>query len=119
QHFLEFIPVITAGRYRAGGGGAQNGTDCPDTGAGIPGSDQLSFDVADTCFKTIGTLPNAAQIVVNTHFLILNNYGAGFTGQDAYANGALNRVLITALGSPPAAETARHRIGFDSTTFQR
>jgi len=57
--FLEFIPVRAAGRYRADGGGAAGGTNCPDTGVGVPASDQLSFDVVDTCFKTIGSLSNA------------------------------------------------------------
>jgi MSHA biogenesis protein MshO len=117
--FLEFIPVRTAGRYRADAGGASIGTDCPNTGSlGVPASDQLSFELADGCFKTIGTVANADQIVVNSDFLVLNNYGKDFTDQDAYANGAANRVLITSLGSPPG-ETDRHRFAFAATTFRR
>ena len=52
--FLEFLPVRTAGRYRADGGGIAGGTDCPNIGGvGVPDSDQLSFNpVVDTCFKT-------------------------------------------------------------------
>lgn len=118
-NFLELIPMVAGGRYRVDGGGAQNGVDCPGTaGLGVPASDQLSFDIADGCFKTLGTVANANLIVVNSHFLVLNNYGLGFANQDAYANGAANRVLITSLGSPPA-EIARNRFGFAPTTFQR
>lgn len=89
---VEFIPVRTAGRYR----GDASGAGC-DTGGDTTGSDELAFDVADTCFKSIGTVPNADTIVNNSDFLVLNNYGTGYSGQDAYATGApFNRTLISA-----------------------
>src|SRR5438045_2625119 len=48
---IEFIPVRTAGRYRteASGAGCNTSTDGS-------GSDELAFDVADTCFKSLGPL---------------------------------------------------------------
>src|SRR6266496_3745404 len=112
-HYLEFIPIRTAGRYRSDGGGAASGTNCPDTGAGIPDSDQLSFTpVVDTCFKTIGTLADATTITTND-WLVFNNYGEGFDGQTAYATaGTLNRRKISAA----ADETTRERIAFVSAT---
>ncbi len=113
--FVEFIAVRTAGRYRAEGGGAAAGTDCAndDPALPAPGNDQLSFDLPDTCFKTIGKVPDA--IVVNSDQLVLNNYG--LADQNAYQTaGTLNRSLITAFD---ASEAGRDRIQFASTTFQR
>jgi MSHA biogenesis protein MshO len=87
----------------------------------VPAADQLSFDVAETCFKSIGTVSNAAAILAGTDFLVLNNYGAttvpsvDFPGQNAYEAGAANRVLITGR----IVEAARVRISFAATTFQR
>jgi MSHA biogenesis protein MshO len=112
--FVEFLAVRTAGRYRAEAGSVSTGADCPADGVGAPTADQLSFDVAETCFKSIGTVANAVDIVT-TDFLVLNNYGPGFTGQDAYAAGAANRVLVAGRN----VEANRVRINFVSTTFQR
>lgn len=116
RQFLEFVPVRTAGRYRADGGQASSGADCPATpGVGTPDSDQLSFDVSEQCFKSVGTVPDAATIVAGSDELVLNNYGAGFAGQDAYAAAAPNRALITA----SLAQPTRHRLDFAPRTFQR
>jgi len=94
---LEFIPIRTAGRYRA----EPSGTGC-DQAADAVGSDALAFDVADGCFKSIGTVSNPTTIVANpasigtNDSLVLNNYGTGFTGQDAYATaGTLNRAQLS------------------------
>lgn len=122
---IEFIPVRTAGRYRADGSGA----GC-DHGADAAGSDELSFDVADGCFKSIGAVPNAGTIVAvpppaspaGNDYLVLNNYGAGFAGQDAYATVApLNRAQL----SRATGQGTRERINFvapvsfASMTFNR
>jgi MSHA biogenesis protein MshO len=86
--FLEFIPIRTGGRYRSESTGAACGG----------GTDDLAFNAADTCFKTIGPMPAAGSVLVNKDFLVFNNYGPGFDGQNAYATaGTLNRRLITAL----------------------
>jgi len=115
--YLEFLEVRTAGRYRAEGGGASGGSDCnnDDPVLGTPGNDQLSFDtVADQCFKTIGKLPDAP---VTNDFIVLNNHGVGFSGQNAYATaGTLNRAEISAVDT---SEVGRDRIEFAPTTFQR
>jgi MSHA biogenesis protein MshO len=103
--FLEFIPVRAAGRYRA----ESSGTACD------VGTDELSFDSADTCFKSIGKMANAATITSND-FLVLNNFGPGFTGQNAYAtSGSFNSRKIAAA----VDEGARERITFSSFTFIR
>jgi MSHA biogenesis protein MshO len=93
---LEFLPVVTAGRYRADGGGASAGVDCPATGSlGQPASDQLTFGVADACFKSLGALVNGTLVTTND-FVVLNNYGAGFPNQDAYLDSTTNRRKIAA-----------------------
>lgn len=115
--YLEFLEVRTAGRYRGEGGGASGGTDCnnDDPALGVPDNDMLSFDTAaDQCFKTVGKLP-AAPVVGD--FVVLNNHGPGFTGQNAYAtSGTLNRVAISGVNT---GEAGRDRIAFSPTTFQR
>lgn len=113
--FVEFLAVRTAGRYRAEGGGAAAGTNCANDDATLaaPGNDQLSFDLPDTCFKTIGKL--AETIVANSDQLVLNNYR--LPNQDAYQTaGTLNRSLITAVDT---SEVGRDRIAFAAATFQR
>lgn len=114
SRFLEFLPVRTGGRYRSDSGGLASGTDCPDTGVGTPASDQLSFNVvAETCFKTIGTLTQATSITTND-FVVFNNYGELFDGQNAYAPAAtlnLNRRKVSAA----VDEGTRERITFIAT----
>jgi len=120
---VEYIPVRTAGRYR----GEASGAGC-DAAGDAAGSDELAFDVADGCFKSIGTLPNPTTINVagplaSNDFLVLNNYGSGFSGQDAYATaGTLNRATLSAALEQGGA---RERINFvapvtfASMTFSR
>lgn len=115
--YLEFLDVRTAGRYRGEGGGGSGGTDCDndDAALGTPGNDILSFDtVADQCFKTIGKLPTAPLV---GDFVVFNNHGPGFTGQNAYATtGTLNRVAISGVET---SEAGRDRIAFAPATLQR
>lgn len=111
--YLEFIAVRAAGRYRSDGGGPIIAGNCPDDGSGVPGSDQLVFDAADTCFTSLGKLPGA--VATGADQLVLNNYG--FTGQDAYQTaGTLNRVVISSIDTSHAD---RDKIEYASNTFQR
>lgn len=110
--FLEFIAVRTAGRYRSDGGGPVIAGNCPTDGSGVPDSDQLVFDSADTCFTTMGKLPGT---VGANDQLVLNNYG--FADQNAYQTAPiLNRVVISSVDTSHAD---RDRVEFGSTTFQR
>ena len=125
--YLEYLAVRTAGRYRADGQGAGGGSlaNCASDDATLspmqPNNDQLSFDVsADTCFKTIGIVPDRSTIAAGADYLVLNNLGSGFTGQDAYASGsppATNRTLVTAASDD--ATLPQSQIQFSSGTFSR
>jgi MSHA biogenesis protein MshO len=110
--YLEFLAIRAAGRYRSDVGSILGGTDC---NPGVAADDQLSFDSADACFKTIGK-ESTLTSVVNGDLLILNNYGAGFTGQNAYETGATNRTTVSSVDT---SESGRDRIVFASKTFQR
>jgi MSHA biogenesis protein MshO len=115
SEFVEFIAVRTAGRYRADGGGPSGGVDCDDDDAALaaPDDDQLSFDLPDRCFKTLGKLPGA--VATGSDQLVLNNYG--FPDQDAYQTaGTLNRVVVAAVDT---SEAGRDRVSFAPTTFVR
>lgn len=118
--FIEFLAIRAAGRYRADGGGAAGGTNCDNDDASLvaPGNDQLSFDLAagDRCFKSIGKVPNGGTILASDS-LVLNNYGPGFAGQNAYEAGAANRVQIGSVDA--ASEATRDRISFAPRTFVR
>jgi MSHA biogenesis protein MshO len=110
--YLEFLALRTGGRYRADVGGLAGGSNCPNDGSGTPGSDRLAFDAPETCFKTIGELPDA--VVANSDQLVLYNLGEGFADQNAYAAGAANRATITVFDS---TEVGRERISFAARTF--
>jgi MSHA biogenesis protein MshO len=115
SEFVEFIAVRTAGRYRADGGGPSGGVDCDDDDAALaaPDDDQLSFDLPDRCFKTLGKLTGA--VATGSDQLVLNNYG--FPDQDAYQTaGTLNRVVVAAVDT---SEAGRDRVSFAPTTFVR
>jgi MSHA biogenesis protein MshO len=112
--YLEFIAVRTAARYRADGGGPTiAGENCADDGSGTPNSDQLLFNAPDTCFTSMGKLPDA--VVAGSDQVVLNNYG--LLDQNAYQiAGTLNRATITAVDT---SEVARDRVEFAAITFQR
>src|SRR5688572_20669613 len=121
RRFLEFLPIRTAGRYRAETGSISGGADCPANGGVTPpAADLLSFDAAETCFKTIGSVVDIGTVTTND-FLVFNNYGCPtpatcFVGQNAYATaGTLNRVKITGV----ANEGTRARFSFAGTTLDR
>ncbi|OGA64328.1 MAG: hypothetical protein A3G83_00750 [Betaproteobacteria bacterium RIFCSPLOWO2_12_FULL_68_20] len=105
---VEFLALRTAGRYRGDGGEAVATPNC----SGGVADDQLSFDIADTCLASIGELAIAA---VANDYLVLNNYGPDFTGQNAYALSG-NTAKITSVDT---SGSSRDLINFESTTFQR
>jgi MSHA biogenesis protein MshO len=117
--YIEFLALREAGRYRVDAGSIAGGTACEqdDPSLSVADNDQLSFDLppGDQCFKTIGRLANPSTVTASD-FLVLNNYGPGFPGQNAYEAGAANRAQINAAIS---TEASRDRVHFVQTQFSR
>ena len=118
--YLEFLQARTGGRYRADTPspvGTFGGNDCPDTnGDTFADENVLRFGAADTCFTTLGTIPNLAAIT-SSDFVVVYNLGPDFTGADAYATGNAtggNKSLITAATAGSGGENV---IQFQSNTF--
>lgn len=116
--YLEYLEVRTGGRYREEPSGGA--TTCP-AGAGAY-TDTLQIGSADTCFRSLGPVPDQAGIATGAatgDFLVVYNLGPGFAGADAYASGAVtggNKSRITAVvaGAGPSRED---QISFQSLAF--
>jgi len=80
--YLEFLPVIAGGRYRA-----QLAGSTPAGACGIGSNDPLAFGAADASFSTIGPVADLPS-VAGIEYVVVYNLGAGFTDADAYASGA-------------------------------
>lgn len=113
-YYLEFLQMRTGGRYRSQL--SSTPAHVCDAVAGDAQGDVLAFGVSDTCFTTLGDIPDRASIV-NTDFVVVYNLGPGFTNADAYANGAVtggNKSLITSAAAGSGGENV---IQFQSNTF--
>lgn len=85
--FIEFLPTVGGGRYRA-----EAAPVGASAGCGTLATDALDFSAADTCFEVLGPMPAVAvgnQIVV---------YNLGIPGADAYAGN--NTSVVTAVAAP-------------------
>ncbi len=82
--FLEFIPSHAGGRYLAQEDGAAPAAQHP----------WLDFTNAATQFEVVGPMPPTPYAIVQGDFIIISNFGAGFTNGDAYALNAGNRAVV-------------------------
>jgi MSHA biogenesis protein MshO len=99
--YLEFIPVVAGGRYRAAQTSANTG-------------DMLDFAAADTSFDIVGP---AVTIPAGSNWLVV--YNLGITGADAYSGAAaatdVRRAYSGAAGSVTAINfTSANRLPFES-----
>ena len=113
SQFLEFMLVRTGGRYRADTDPAATNT-CPSGAGATPAEDVLSFSATDTCFKTIGSIPNIAQ-VTTSDYLVVYNLQPGIPNADAYqfAGTGGNKSQVSAA----VAGAGQDRIAFASNAF--
>jgi MSHA biogenesis protein MshO len=119
--YLEYLEVRTGGRFRSEVPGVAVPTGaatCPDTdGDTFANENVLQFGAADTCFGTIGDIPNRAS-VTTSDFLVVFNLGAGMPDADAYASGPAtggNKSRIDAtVGAGAGGENV---VSFASHTF--
>ena len=111
--YLEFMLVRTGGRYRAESDSAAINT-CNDGASAVPANDVLSFSAADTCFKTIGSIPNIAQ-VTTADYVVVYNLQPGTANANAYEFSGTggNKSLVSAA----VAGAGQDRIAFASNSF--
>lgn len=111
--YVEFLLVRTGGRYRF-----DTDPAATNTCTGGFASDVLSFNAADTCFKTIGNVLNLSA-VTTSDFLVVFNLQPGTTNADAYASGGVtggNKSKIDSL-TPPVSFAGEDRITIESHQF--
>lgn len=104
--YLEYLEVRTGGRYRE-----QPAAAC------LTGTDALEFGIADTCFHSLGPVPDLAAIVTGAAGDFLVVYNLGLAGADAYASGLgsnKSRITAVAAGAGPSRED---QIIFQSLAF--
>lgn len=114
--YLEYLEVRTGGRYRADTSGGATAPVCPSDDTRVTDNDILSFYASpsvltDTCFKTLGNIPNRAQIV-NTDYVVVFNLG--IPGASAYESPNTNKSLI----SGTSTSGNEDRIAFNAQTFR-
>ncbi len=113
--FLEFMLVRTGGRYRVEADAAATST-CPSGAGATPEEDVLSFSAADTCFKTIGSIPNLAQVTTGD-FVVVYNLPPGTAGANAYEFPGTGGNKSQIASVPVAAGAGADRINFTSNAF--
>jgi MSHA biogenesis protein MshO len=113
--YLEYLVVRTGGRYRADTSGGATAPACPNDDTRVSDDDILSFyqsgSATDTCFKTLGNIPNLAQIVNDSDFVVVFNLG--ILGASAYESPNTNKSLI----SSTSTSGNEDRIAFTAQTF--
>lgn len=111
--YLEFTLVRTGGRYRLDTDPAATNT-CNDGASAVPANDVLTFGAADTCFKTIGSMPNIAQVTASD-YVVVYNLQPGTPNADVYefAGTGGNKSQVAAA----VAGAGQDRITFASHTF--
>jgi len=110
-HYLELLLVRTGGRYRSAPDSAVGATTC-----GTTAGDVLDFGAADTCFVTLGNVPNIDQVSDNNDYLVVFNLQPGTDKADAYQSSCgseCNKSLITGKTDGSGVE----RLAFNSNTF--
>ncbi len=105
--YMELLLVRVGGRYRSDSVGG--------SGVCAAAGDALSFGAADTCFTTLGNVPNIGQ-VTTTDYMVVFNLQPGTTNADAYqfpGTGG-NKSQITPV---PVDSVGSEKITFASNTF--
>lgn len=114
-YYLEFSPVVTAGRYRSG---SASGTDpapaCPSDSASLADNGVLTVGAADTCFKTLGPLDTSGAAAGD--WVVVFNAGSGYAGADFYETGSLTGGNKSKLVSATIGATET-KVVFESASF--
>ncbi|NNM81307.1 MAG: type II secretion system protein [Burkholderiales bacterium] len=114
-YYLEYLDVLTGGRYRRQSSGSATSPTCPADDPALTDNDLLDIGFADTCLKTLGHTPDLDQ-VTSRDYLVVYNLGEGIATSDAYQYGAAtggDKSRITAVSSSGSED----RIAFESNDF--
>ncbi|HQT26061.1 MAG TPA: prepilin-type N-terminal cleavage/methylation domain-containing protein [Burkholderiales bacterium] len=115
-YYLEYLEVTSGGRYRSQSSGAPTSPACPADDPAITDNDVLETGFSDTCFKTLGDIPDFGKVVAG-NYVVVYNLGQGITNSDAYQSGAAtggDKSRITAV----SASGSEDRIVFESNDFE-
>jgi len=107
--YLELLLVRTAGRYRTDSGGTNH---C----GGGASDDPLAIGSADTCFMTIGNIPNLAQVAASDYVVVFN-LQPGTDKADAYQTSCATACNKSLTSPVPTAFAGEDKIQFASNTF--
>jgi MSHA biogenesis protein MshO len=114
-HYLEFLLVRTGGRYRAEPDSVVGATTC-----GTTAGDVLDIGTADTCFVTLGAVPNISQVSAGNDYLVVFNLQPETDKADAYqttCGAACNKSLISARTST-GGSVERFTISSNTFTYE-
>jgi MSHA biogenesis protein MshO len=123
--YVEFLLVRTGGRYRNDIDPAATFT-CNDGASAVPANDVLDFAAADTCFKTLGSIPNISQVAIDValnrgDFLVVFNLPStpATANADAYQfpGSGGNKSKISAAVAGTLINVGQDRIAFASNLF--
>ncbi|HEX2649831.1 MAG TPA: prepilin-type N-terminal cleavage/methylation domain-containing protein [Burkholderiales bacterium] len=106
---IELLLVRTAGRYRIDSGGTNH------CGGGAT-DDPLTFGSSDTCFMTIGSTPNLAQ-VTTSDYVVVFNLQPGTDKADAYQTSCATACNKSHTSPVPTAFAGEDKIEFAGNTF--
>lgn len=109
--YVELLLVRTGGRYRLDTDPAATST-C----TGGFAADVLSFSAADTCFKTIGNIPNLSSVTAND-FVVVYNLQPGTPNADAYQAVGTGGNKSQVVAPLPVALAGEDRINITSHAF--
>jgi len=107
--YLELLLVRTAGRYRYDSGATNHCT-------GGASDDPLIFGSADTCFMTIGDIPNIANVTSNDYVVVFN-LQPGTTNADAYAFAGTGGNKAKVSSATAFTSDGEDKIAFASNVF--
>ena len=110
-HYLEIMLARTGGRYRFDVDPAATAT-C----TGGFAADVLSFTAADTCFKTVGNIPNLSSVTAND-YVVVYNLQPGTPNASAYEFAGTGGNKSQIVAPLPVALAGEDRISISSHAF--
>lgn len=115
-NYIEFMLVRTGGRYRVDSDPAATNT-CDNGASSVPANDVLAIGSPDSCFRSIGDIPNIAQVDPTSDYLVVFNLEPGTNNSaDVYETPGTggNKAQIAAGTAGTLVKFAPHTFTFES-----